>query len=90
MRYKIARPPLVAKMELYGQTIESRVAYLQHTIAVLMSKEHFRVFNALSIGYNIYFMLLNDAFELLRLRYADYLIIVQATPFQYSIQISKL
>lgn len=89
MRYKINKPALLRKMAEYGQTIEQRIAYMQHNISVLMSKEHFRVFNNLAHGYNIYYMLLNEAFELLRLNYSDYLIIVQSSGHEYIFEIRK-
>lgn len=89
MRYRIYKPTLLGKMAEYGQTIEQRVAYLQHNISVLMGKEDFNVFNSLAHGYNIYYMLLNEAFELLRLNYSDYLIIVQSTNHQYIFEIRE-
>lgn len=89
MRYKINKHTLLRKMAEYGQTIEQRIAYLQHNISVLLEKEHFRVFNSLAHGFNIYYMLLNEAFGLLRLNYSDYLIIVQSTEYEITIEIRK-
>ena len=89
MRYKINKPALLARMSEYGQTIEQRIAYLQHNIAVLLEQEHFNVFNSLAHGFNIYYMLLNEAFELLRLNYSDYLIIVQSTTHEIIIEIRE-
>lgn len=88
-RYKINRPALLSRMKEYGQTIEQRVAYLQHQISVLMSNEHYQVFNSSARGYLIYYMLLNDAFELLRLNYCDYMIIVQSTMHEIIIEIRE-
>ena len=89
MRYKINKPALLRRMAEYGQTIEQRIAYLQHNIAVLVSEEDFRIFNSLAHGFNIYYMLLNEAFGLLRLNYSDYLIIVQSTEHEITIEIRK-
>ena len=90
MRYKFNKPTLLRKMAEYGQTIEQKVAYLQHTIAVQTSKEHFKVFNSLAHGYNLYYMLLNEAFELIRFKYSDYLVIVQKDTHYITIEIRKL
>ena len=89
MRYKINKPALLRRMAEYGQTIEQRIAYLQHNISVIMNKEHFLVFNSLAHGFNIYYMLLNEAFGLLRLNYSDYFIIVQSTELVIEIEIRK-
>ncbi len=89
MRYKCNKHALLCKMAEYGQTIEGKIAYLQHNTSVLMSKEDFKVFNSLAHGFNIYYMMLNEAFELLRLNYMDYLIIVQSSPFEYTFEIRK-
>ena len=80
---------LLHKMAEYGQTIEQRIAYLQYNISLLMEKEDFQAFNALALGFNIYYMLLNQAFELLRINYSDYLIIVQSTTHEFIIEIRK-
>lgn len=89
MRYKINKPALLRRMAEYGQTIEQKIAYLQHNIAVLISQEDFRIFNSLAHGYNIYYLLLNEAFELLRLNYMDYLVIVQKDTHFINIEIRK-
>ena len=89
MRYKINKQALLRKMAEYGQTIEQRIAYLQHNIAVLVNNEDFRVFKSLANGFNIYYMMLNEAFELLRLNYSDYLVIVQSTTHEFIIEIRK-
>ena len=89
MRYKLNKHALLRKTAEYGQTIEQRIAYLQYNLSVLMEKKHFLLFNSLAHGYNIYYMLLNEAFRLLRLNYSDYFIIVQSTEYEYIIEIRK-
>ena len=90
MRYKINKPALLRKMAEYGQTIEQKIAYLQYNLSVEMEKTDFLLFNSLAHGYNIYYMLLNEAFGLLRLNYSDYFIIVQSTNYQIIIEIKKI
>lgn len=89
MRYKINKHAILRKMAEYGQTIEQKIAYLQYNLSVEMEKKHFLLFNSLAHGYNIYYMLLNEAFGLLRLNYNDYFIIVQSTEHEYIIEIRK-
>ena len=89
MRYKINKPALLRRMAEYGQTIEQKIAYLQYNVSVLMEQNHFKVFNSLAHGFNIYYMLLNEAFELLRLNYSDYLIIVQSSTHEIIIEIRE-
>lgn len=49
MRYKMNKPALLRKMAEYGQTIEQRIAYMQHNISVLMEKHVFYIIK----GYKI-------------------------------------
>lgn len=90
MRYKINKHALLSRMGEFGQNQAQRMQYLRYNISCLMSKQHWQLFDCVGCGYGIYYMLLQEAFELLRLKYSDYLIIVQSTEHQYIFQITKL
>lgn len=90
MRYKMNKHALLSRMGELGQNQAQRLQYLRHNISCLMSKEHFQIFDIVAQGYVIYYMILQEAFELIRLKYSDYLVIVQSTEHQYIFQITKL
>lgn len=89
MRYKIAKPALLARMSELGQNSRQQICYLRHTIAVLMEKEDFINFDALAKGTNIYYLILCASFELIRFNFEDYLIIVQVTTHEIIIETRK-
>lgn len=80
---------LLSRMGELGQNQLQRFCYLKHNISCLMSEEHWKLFNCVAYGYNIYSMLLQEAFELIRLKFSDYLIIVQRTEYEFIIEIRK-
>lgn len=89
MRYKINKTPLLFRMEELRQSQSQRLLYLRHTISILLNENEFALFDTLAQGYHIYFMMLNKAFELIRLNYKDWLVIVQSAEHQYVIEIRK-
>lgn len=89
MRYKMRKPALLSRMGELGQNQLQQICYLRHNISYLMFGEDFKLFDIVAQGYNIYHMMLQDAFELLRLKYSDYLIIVQRTQYEFIIEIRK-
>ena len=89
MRTRINKPALLRKMAEYGQNIEQRIKYLRHNISTLMSIEEFRLFDLWASSYNVYLMMLDENFELIRFNYLDYLIIVQSSQFDFVIEIRK-
>ena len=89
MRYKINKPALLSRMEELEQNQLQKICYLRHNISCLMSVEHWRLFDCVALGYSIYYMMLQSAFELLRLKYSDYLVIVQSTQYEFIIEIRK-
>lgn len=89
MRYKMQKHALLSHMGELEQNQAQRVNFLRHNISCLMSVEHFALFDCVAQGYAIYNMLLQDCFELLRLQYSDYLIVVQRTNYQFIIEIRK-
>lgn len=89
MRYKIAKPALLARMSELGQDNRQRVLYLRHTIATLMTDKEWKLFNIWASSCNVYWFMLDSAFEIIRYSYSDYLIIVQSTQYEYTIEIRK-
>lgn len=89
MRYKINKPALLSRMGELGQNQIQQICYLRHNISCLMSVENWRLFDCVALGYNIYYMMLQGAFELLRLKFNDYLVIVQSTQYEFIIEIRK-
>ena len=89
MRYKMNKHALLSRMKELGQNQSQQLCYLRHNISCLMSDKYFEIFDIVAQGYVVYYMLLQDAFELLRLKYSDYLIIVQRTQYEFIIEIRK-
>lgn len=89
MRYKLGKMPFLSRTAELGQNQNQQLLYLRHTFATLMEKNEFALFDALAYGYNVWFMMLQDAFELIRLNYKDWTIIVQVTEFQYIIEMRR-
>lgn len=89
MRYKLGKNALFSRMSEYGQNNEQQIKYLRHSLSVLMENNDFVKFDYIAKAYQIYYMLLNLVFELLRLKYYDYLIIVQSTKYEIIIEIRK-
>lgn len=90
MRYKMRKYALLSRMRELGQNQMQQIFYLSHNIACLMSAEDWKLFDIVAQGYNIYHMMMQEAFELLRLRYSDYIIIVQRTQYEFIIEVRKL
>ena len=89
MRYKIAKPALLSRMRELGQDNRQRILYLRHTISTLISEKEFRLFDLWAKTCNVYWFMLDEAFNLIRYSYDDYLIIVQSSQFDYVIEIRK-
>ena len=89
MRYKFNKSGLLSRMRELDQNQHQRILYLRYNISVLFDEFSFKLFDIVAQTYNLYYMMLNEAFELIRLNYQDYLIIVQSTEHHYSIEIRK-
>lgn len=72
-----------------GQNQSQQICYLRHNISCLLTIEHFNLFDCVAQGYVIYNMMLQSAFEMIRLKYSDYLIIVQRAQYEFIIEIRK-
>lgn len=69
---------------------EQAIKYLRHVISVRIDTKHFELFDIVARAYNLYYMLIfSEAFELLRLNFHEYTIIVQKDSFNITIQIQK-
>lgn len=69
---------------------EQAVKYLRHVISVRIDTMHFELFDIVARAYNLYYlMIFAEAFELIRLNFHEYTIIVQKNPYQIIIEIKK-
>lgn len=88
MRYKFSKIPLFERMEEWKQSNEQQQKYLRYVMSVRMSKKHFELFDLIAKSYNLYHLLINSAaFELLRLNFQEYIIILQKTTFEIIVEI---
>ena len=84
------------KFSIFGTTSknsikrEQAVKYLRHVISVRIDTMHFELFDIVARAYNLYYlMIFAEAFELIRLNFHEYTIIVQKNPYQIIIEIKK-
>ena len=69
---------------------EQAIKYMRHVISVRIDTKHFELFDIVARAYNLYYlMIFAEAFELIRLNFHEYTIIVQKNPYQIIIEIKK-
>ena len=69
---------------------DQAIKYLRHVISVRIDTAHFELFDIVARAYNLYYlMIFAEAFELIRLNFHEYTIIVQKDPFNYTIEIKE-
>ena len=80
---------ILRKMAEYDQNTTQRVSYLRHNIRTLLDKNVEKLFDIWAVAHNIYYMMLQDEFDLIRYKYQDYMIIVQNTNYEWVIEMRK-
>lgn len=90
MRYKINKSALLSRMGELGQNKVQRVCFFRHNLSVLMNVHEWSLFDSVALGYGLYYMLLEDSFDLIRLKYSDYIVIAQSTHYEYIVELRKV
>lgn len=69
---------------------EQAIKYMRHVISVRIDTMYFELFDIVARAYNLYYlMIFAEAFEIIRLNFHEYTIIVQKNPYQIIIEIKK-
>lgn len=90
MRTKFNKFSIFGTMSKNNMNREQSIKYLRHVISVDIDKAHFELFDIVARAYNLYYLIIfAEAFEVIRLNFHEYTIVVQKTPFQIIIEIRK-
>ena len=80
---------MLRKMAEYDQNMIQRINYLRHNIRTLLETNVEKLFDTFAMVYSVYYMMLQDEFDLIRFNYNDFLIIVQNTDNYWVIEIRQ-
>ena len=90
MRTKFHRIALLTQVQEMNRNREQQIKFFRHCISVRLEKKWFELFDIVARAYNLYYlMIFSEAFELIRLNFHEYIIIVQKDPFNYIIEIKE-
>ena len=90
MREKFNKLALLTQIKESDRNKEQQINYLRHCISVRFEKKWFELFDIVARAYNLYYlMIFSEAFELIRLNFHEYTIILQKDTFNYTIEIRE-
>lgn len=90
MRAKFNKFSIFGTMSKNSMNREQAIKYLRHVISVRIDTAHFELFDIVARAYNLYYlMIFAEAFELIRLNFHEYTIIVQKDVYNITIEIKR-
>lgn len=90
MRAKFNKFSIFGTMSKNSMSREQAIKYMRHVVSVRIDKMHFELFDIVARAYNLYYlMIFAEAFEIIRLNFHEYTIIVQKNLYQIIIEIKK-